>query len=105
MTYRAIMDSMTSIIKSDIFFFITTIAIVVVTIGAVVALVYLVQILRDMRDLSRRAKDEGERIIDGVSAYREEIYRRGFQINDLLSVFGFFRKKSSKVVKKKETEV
>ena len=74
---------MTSIIKSDIFFFITTIAIVVVTIGAVVALVYLVQILRDMRDLSRRAKDEGERIIDGVSAYREEIHRRGFQINDL----------------------
>jgi hypothetical protein len=99
------MDCMTSIIKSDIFFFITTIAVIIVTIGVVVALVYLVQILRDMRDLSRKAKDEGGKIIDGVSAYREEIYRRGFQINDLLSVFNFFRKKSSKIVKKKETEV
>ncbi len=69
-----------SIIKADIFFVIATVAVAFVSLGIVVALVYIIQILRDMKILSRKAKDEGEKIIDAVANIREEAEDKGGRI-------------------------
>ena len=39
---------MDSIVKSEIFFFITSIAVIVLSIGAAVVLVYAIRVLRDV---------------------------------------------------------
>lgn len=80
---------MDSIVKADIFFFVTTIAVVVVSIILCVALIYTIRILRDVKSLSTKAKDEGERILEDVRAFREGVGDTGFRMTKtILSFFG-----------------
>jgi hypothetical protein len=65
--------TMQTLIHADIFFFITTIAVILVTLVSVIVLVYIVIILKDVRELSRTIKKEGEEIIQDVHVFREEI--------------------------------
>ena len=64
---------MQTLIHADIFFFITTMAVIFVTLVAVIVLVYIVIILKDIRELSRTIKNEGEEIIQDVHVFREEV--------------------------------
>ncbi len=48
---------MNSILTSDIFFFITSFAVIIVTLVFVTALIYLVRILRDFKEMSERIKN------------------------------------------------
>ncbi len=66
---------MTEIAKADIFFVVTTIAVVAIAVGVVVALVYVIRILRDANAVSKRARKEGEAIIDDVSVVRGSIVK------------------------------
>lgn len=43
---------MENLIQSDIFFFVTTISIVIIAVFMVIALIYLIQILRNVKDAS-----------------------------------------------------
>jgi quinol-cytochrome oxidoreductase complex cytochrome b subunit len=60
-----------SLIKSDIFFVVTTIAVAVITFGLAVVIFYAIRISKDINFLSRRAKEEGEKILDDVKILRE----------------------------------
>jgi hypothetical protein len=64
---------MQTLIHADVFFFITTIAVVLVTLVAVIVLIYIGIILKDIRELSRTIKKEGEEIIQDVHVFREEV--------------------------------
>lgn len=75
-----IMDAVESIIKSDIFFFITAVAVVVVSAVLLVALYYLIIVLRDISFLSKKAKEEGEKILDDASAFSGSIRGEGEKI-------------------------
>lgn len=64
---------MQSLIHADVFFFVTTIAVVILAIILAVVLVYIAIILADIRELSRTIKKEGAEIIDDVHAFRDEV--------------------------------
>ncbi len=68
---------MESVMKSDIFFFVTTIAVVVVSVGVVIALWYAVRILRDVKEFMTKARTEGDEILKEVGSFREEMKKKG----------------------------
>jgi hypothetical protein len=100
---------MDTLVKADIFFFITTIAVVVFLVCAVIVTIYLIQILKDIKILSARAKDEGERIFDDIRTVRENIHDQGARAGQFLttiaSLFGIQKRTIRKVHKKTETEL
>ena len=61
----------TSIYKADIFFVVTTVAVIVFSIGFIIAIFYVIRILRDLKEFSSKARDEGEKIVDDVRLLRE----------------------------------
>jgi len=85
---------MNTLIKADIFFFITTIAIVLLTVVAIVVAIYVVRILRDIKNLSEKVKIEGGEIIDDVASARENIKKESSGI--WLIIKRFLRVKKSK---------
>jgi hypothetical protein len=91
---------MQEFLKMDIFFVVTTFAIILVSVGLVVALIYVIRILKDMKILSRKARDEGEKILDDVASFREDTKEKGASLSKLFSFFfpffGFSKKRKSK---------
>lgn len=66
---------MENLIQADIFFFVTTVAIVVIGIGLAVVIAYAVAILRDVRDIARLAKEESELMIKDLAELRINVKR------------------------------
>lgn len=87
---------MRTLIHADIFFFITSIFVVVLTIVLAVAGVYFILILRDMKYISRKVKIEGEEIIGDVKELREKIREEGVGLRSIGKLFGFFSGKRKK---------
>jgi hypothetical protein len=93
----------TSIIKADIFFVVTTISVALVSVGTIIALVYIIRILKDLKALSKKAKDEGEKIIDDVRILREGAESKGAGLASLIyGIFGSFLPKQKSRRKKEE---
>ena len=78
---------MNSLIHADIFFFVTTIAVVVVAAVFTVALVYFIMVLKNIRDVSEVIKDETHLIRDDIHAARENIKQEGFKLKHIISFF------------------
>ena len=68
---------MESLIKADIFFFITTISVVIVSIVLVAVLIYFLLILIDIFGLIKHVKKEGEEIINDVHDFRANLKEEG----------------------------
>jgi predicted PurR-regulated permease PerM len=64
----------TTLIKADVFFFVTTIAVVLATVLGCVVLAYVIMILRDIRAIVARAKAEATAVIDDIADLREGIH-------------------------------
>lgn len=64
---------MDTLVKADIFFFITAIATVALSILFAIVGVYLILILRDLRDIARRAKTEAEEFMDDFGDIRRDV--------------------------------
>ena len=79
---------MDNLIHADIFFFISTIALVVVSVGLIIALVYVIKILRNVSEVSDKVKEESSEILDDLKSLRGTIKQEGFK----LSYFGTFIK-------------
>lgn len=60
------------LLKSDIFFVVTSVSVVAVALLLCVALIHLIGILRDARKLSSKARLEGEAIIEDVGIIRKK---------------------------------
>ena len=84
---------MQGLLKSDIFFVVTTFAVVFVSAALVVALIYIIRILKDMKILSRKARDEGERILEDVAEFRQDMKKREKFLARAFSFFGFYKKR------------
>lgn len=88
---------MESIIKADIFFFITGIAIVVFTIGMIIAMVYIICILNDMKRISKTILKESDKFAGDIDSLRETIKSEGAKAktiaNFFLKLFAHRRKK------------
>ena len=88
---------MNNLIKSDVFFFITSIAVVVIAILLTILIVYLIKVSKDIRYISQKAKTEADNIIDDVSQLRTNLKQEGSKIKDLAGIFArFYNPKKTK---------
>ncbi len=79
---------MTTLIHADIFFFVTTIVVVVVGIAFTIALIYLVKVLRDIKEVTQQVKEETILFREDIKELRGDIRTEGFRAERL---FVFFR--------------
>ncbi|MDP1624948.1 MAG: hypothetical protein Q8L64_04220 [bacterium] len=94
-----------SLIHADAFFFISTIALVVISIGIAVALYYLIKILRNARDVSDRIKAESAEIVTDVRKLRAVLKEEGVKWKTIAQLIrSFFMRGSQKKTSKKKAE-
>ncbi|MEI7719876.1 MAG: hypothetical protein WCI89_01565 [bacterium] len=84
---------MAEVVHADIFFFITSVAVVLLTAGVLVALYFFIGILRDVRAVAakvRKASDELERDFERL---RGEVKAEGMRMKTVFDVFlGFLQR-------------
>jgi len=61
---------MQTLIHADIFFFVTTVAVILFTIGIVIALVFVIMILKNLHKLSETVRTEADHIAGDIDAIR-----------------------------------
>jgi hypothetical protein len=98
---------MDNVLQADIFFFITTVAVIVASIVLTIALIYVIQILRDVRYVTKRTRKEADGILDDIHSARrfvEKEVKRAFDIREVVTgiVGMFLKKKRSRKTTKKE---
>ncbi|MDB5204871.1 MAG: hypothetical protein JWP09_899 [Candidatus Taylorbacteria bacterium] len=84
---------MENIAKSDMFFFVTTIAVIIVTLVLVVALAYVIRIASDIKYIAKRAKQETDEIADDLKNARETLKSKGKTIATIISSLWMLRSK------------
>lgn len=88
---------MNELYKSDVFFFITSIAVIVVGILLVILVVYLIKVFRDIKYISGKAKTEADLISQDLSELRQNVKEEGVKIKHLSKFFSnLYNKKSKK---------
>lgn len=87
---------MENVAKSEVFFFITTFAVVILTILLAVLIVYLIKVSRDVKNIARKARAEAENIIGDVKDLRENIKTQGERVKNMVSMFSGFNNKKKK---------
>ncbi len=89
---------MENLIHADIFFFISTIALVLISIGIVISLVYVIRILRNVSEVSDKVKEESSEILSDMKELRGTIKQEGFKMGYVVRFFKnmFGRKTRSK---------
>ena len=89
-----------SLIHADIFFLISTIALIVITIGISAALFYGIKILRNVRDITDRAREESYEVLADIQSLRRGLRDEGVKWKHVAGLArGFFVRKGSKVKK------
>ncbi len=89
---------MNPILQANIFFFITSVAVVLVSLLVVVLLIYLVLILKDFRKVSRKVREETDLIAMDINEARAHIKEKGAAMS---SAFDFFKNLRGKTKKKR----
>lgn len=74
---------MEGILKSDIFFFITAVAVVIFAVAALVVFIYIIRILRDVKKFSSRVREEGEHLTQDVHDLHHNVRAQGKKAKDL----------------------
>ena len=87
---------MDTLLKADIFFFITSVAVVVLTILVIIALIYFIQILKNFKDISTTVRNG----VDNASSHIEELIDNILENRLFRFIFG--KKKTEKKHHKKE---
>ena len=64
-------------LQTNIFFFITAVSVLLLTIFIVVALYYIIRILHNMEKISKRAEEETEHVAQGVHELHSSIRSGG----------------------------
>lgn len=78
---------MDTLIHADIFFFVTTIAVVVVAAVFTIALIYLVKILGDVKKITEQVHEETVLFREDLRDLRHDIKKEGFKLTRFLSFF------------------
>jgi len=82
---------MIELAKSDIFFIITTVAVIVLSSIIATLLVYLFIVIRDVKKVVERVKEESGEILEDVKTLRLKIRAEGTAISRASAFFGFFK--------------
>lgn len=93
---------MQTLIHADIFFFITSIFIIFLTVGFAAALVYIIPILKDMRHLSALAREEGDKLAHNIDEMRSAVKEEGVKAKSILDYFLALFIKRQKIGRKRK---
>lgn len=94
---------MSELVHADIFFFITAVAVMLLTTIFAVALVYVVWILRDVRAIVARMRRASESLESDLNSLRQEVKQEGYKARALVDmVLGFISRKLTKAVRPKK---
>lgn len=82
---------------TDLFFWLTGIAVIIITTLTVVALLYLIFFLRAIRNVARQAQRAGEMVTEDFVELRKNIKAKGFSFKSLIKfLFGIKAKQKKK---------
>ena len=70
---RGTMPHMDTVLKANVFFFVTTIAVIAFTVVGLVAFMYLIGILKDIRRATRKLEGEMEAVAENADALYHKI--------------------------------
>jgi hypothetical protein len=94
---------MDTLIHADIFFFVTTVVVIVVGIALTVALIYLANVLSDIKEITKQVKEETILFREDIGELRGDIKKEGFRIERFMAFLkNLFKKtkvRSTKEVK------
>jgi formate-dependent nitrite reductase membrane component NrfD len=71
---------MEALLKSDIFFFITSVSVIAVTALLIVVLIYVAEILRDIRHVSKNVKKESDHFHKTLHTIIEDVHKGGKKV-------------------------
>ncbi len=74
---------MTDFMKQDIFFFVTTVAVVILTILIGILVAYVIRIIRKIDYITDKAKQQTDLISEDLGELRQNIKEGGFKIKHL----------------------
>ena len=75
------------ILQTNIFFYITSAAVVLVTILIILVLFYVLSILRNVRDISDKAKEGTEILAEDLGELRKNVKKEGFKARQIIDYF------------------
>jgi hypothetical protein len=81
---------MDTLMHADIFFFVTTIAVVVVGLVFTIALIYIIMILNRVKNIAEMVREETILFREDVHELRASVKREGFKISNMISSFAKF---------------
>ena len=87
---------MTDFAKMDVFFFVTTIAVVVLSILLAILIIYIIKISRDIKHITQKARSEAELISQDLSDLRQNVKEHGAKLKYFASFFSNLNKKRKK---------
>jgi hypothetical protein len=94
---------MDTLIHADIFFFVTTVVVIVVGIALTVALVYLAKVLSDIKEITKQVKEETVLVREDINGLRNDVKHEGFRAERfLMFIRNLFKKTGTR--SKKETK-
>lgn len=64
---------METLLKSEIFFFISAVAVVILTAACLVAVYYIIQIVKDIKFIADKAKTESKHISRDIERYSKNL--------------------------------
>lgn len=80
--------------QADIFFFITSIAVIVLTLLLIVLLTYAVKIARTISSITETIKKESENVVEDIAELRGRVKEEGLKVSTFWRfVTGFFLNK------------
>lgn len=80
---------MNNLIHADIFFFITTIAVVILAILVSILIYYIVKIAKNLASITETVRKEGENVAGDIAAFREKVRQ---DRDNMKGLGGFVRK-------------
>jgi biopolymer transport protein ExbB/TolQ len=89
------------IAQSNIFFFVTTISVAILSILLVIILIQVIRILRTVREVSETVREEGKNIVSDISFLRSSLKEKGKQFSTLATIAGVMNAIKKKTNKKK----
>lgn len=92
---------MSDFAKMDVFFVVTTIAVIVVALLLSIALYRILRILRNVEHVSQIVSDEGDLVRGDIAEMRMAIKREGFKLTHLAA---FARKRAASFMRPRKKE-
>lgn len=84
---------MDSFVKMDVFFFVTTISVVVLTILLAVLIIYIIKIFSDVKYISKKAKTEADLVAEDLRELRANVKDKGAKLKYFVDFFKNLGKK------------